>query len=79
MVREKCVCENYQEFSSEVAIHFPGIDGLQKPLVLTYPKLLICLTCGDAHFSVPERELRVLATGVPVEGSIVLAGGDEVP
>ena len=78
MARNKCACENYREFNGEVAIHFPGIKGLQKPIVLTFPKLRVCLECGYADFSVPERELRVLVTGVPVDGAIVLAPGKEI-
>jgi len=43
MSRDKCACGNYREFDSEVAIHFPGIEGLQKPIVWTFPKLRVCL------------------------------------
>jgi hypothetical protein len=67
-----CASENRRTFSGELAIHFPGIEGLQKPIVWTFPKLLVCLDCGRAEFIVPERELRVLITGVPVDGAIVL-------
>jgi hypothetical protein len=71
MACNKCASENHREFMAEVAIHFPGIVGLRKPIVWTFPKLLVCLECGDAEFSVPERELRVLVTGVPVNGAVV--------
>ena len=37
----KCACQNYGEFSGEVAIRFPGSKGLRKPTVLTFPKLRI--------------------------------------
>lgn len=68
----KCASENQREFSAEVAIHFTGIAGLQKPIVWTFPKLLVCLHCGQAEFNVPERELTVLVTGVPVDGAVVI-------
>lgn len=67
----RCACENQREFNSEVAIHFPGIQGLRKPIVWTFPKLRVCLECGYADFRVPERELETLVTGVPVDGAIV--------
>ena len=74
-----CVFENCQEFTGEVAIHFPGIKGLRRPIVYTFPKLRVCLECGYADFTVPERELNVLVTGVPVDGAIVLPPREEIP
>ena len=76
---QKCVCENYQEFVGEVAIHFPGIKGLQRPIVYTFPKVRVCLECGHADFTVPARELKVLVTGVPTDGAIVLPPRGEIP
>ena len=78
MACNKCASENHREFNGEVAIHFPGIEGLQRPIVWTFPKLRVCLECGYADFSVPERELRVLVTGVPMEGAIVLTSREEI-
>jgi len=54
-----------------MAIHFPGIKGLVKPIVWLFPKLFVCLDCGFTEFSVPERELKVLQTGLAVEGALV--------
>jgi hypothetical protein len=71
MACNKCASENHSEFNGEVAIHFPGIKGLQKPIVWTFPKLCVCLDCGHAEFGIPERELRVLVTGAPVNGAIM--------
>jgi hypothetical protein len=58
--------------SSEVAIHFPGLKGLDQPIVWSFPKLLVCLECGFTEFTVPERELSVLATGKAVAGAVML-------
>ena len=74
----KCACENHREFDSEVAIHFPGMQGLRKPIVWAFPKLRVCLECGYADFSVPDRELRVLVTGVPIDGAAVLIRREEI-
>lgn len=64
-----CSSKGQQLFNSEVAVHFPGLDGLNKPIVLVFPKLSVCLDCGVAQFTVPERELMVLATGAQVDGA----------
>jgi hypothetical protein len=72
MACDKCASENQRTFNAEVAIHFPGIAGLQKPIVWAFPKLLVCLECGDAGFTIPETELRVLVTDTPVSGAISL-------
>ena len=48
-------------FNGEIAIHFPGLEGLDKPIVWVFPKLLVCLNCGFTEFAIPETELRQLA------------------
>src|SRR5690242_17462916 len=55
--------ENEQVFGGEVAIHFRGLKGLDKPIVWVFPKLLVCLNCGMAEFPIPEGQLRVHAKG----------------
>ena len=62
------------EFSGELAIHFTGLAGLEKPIVWVFPRLSVCLDCGLAEFVVPEKELEVLRTGTPVEGAAVWLG-----
>ena len=68
-----CSCHsiNQNSFTAEVAIHFPGLKGLGKPIVWVFPKLLVCLDCGYSEFMLSERELKVLQTGLPVEGAVV--------
>ena len=70
-----CQSENQKTFTVELAIHFPGIGGLNKPAVWVFPKTSVCLDCGIAQFMLPEKELEVLRTGVPVEGAAVWLGG----
>ncbi len=72
MVCKRCASDNHGAFNGEVAIHFPGLNGLDKPIVWAFPKLAVCLKCGFTEFIVPERELRVLVHGTPVEGAQVL-------
>jgi hypothetical protein len=55
-----CGSDQIQEFDGDIAIHFPGLDGLNKPIVWVSPKVLACLNCGGAEFQVPQDQLRVL-------------------
>jgi len=55
-----CQSENWRNFGAEVAIHFPGLKGLDKPIVWVFPKLLVCLDCGFTEFAIPETELQGL-------------------
>ena len=64
--------ENQRNFNGEIGTHFPGLKGLDKPIVWVFPKLLVCLDCGFAEFTVPEKELQVLEQEFPVEGAVVL-------
>jgi hypothetical protein len=54
---------NQGAFNSEVCLHFPGLENLDKPAVFTYPKIVVCLDCGHAEFSMPENELPSLVEG----------------
>jgi hypothetical protein len=72
MVCKRCTSDNQRAFSGEVAIHFPGLKGLDKPIVLVYPTLLVCLECGLTEFTVAEKELSILAAGLAVAGARVL-------
>lgn len=60
---KSCSKNTRSEFSSEVAIHFPGLNGLEMPIVWAFPKLKVCLECGFAEFAIRETELRVLREG----------------
>lgn len=68
---QKCSSENQSTFNGEVAIHFPGLKGLDKSIVWVYPKLALCLSCGLTEFTVPERELRVLLHDTSVVNAVV--------
>ena len=64
-------CESAcKSFTSEIAIHFPGLNGLNKPLVWVFPEVMVCLKCGTAEFVVPEKERRVLVEEEPIDGVI---------
>jgi len=69
MCCKSCQSQNQRNLNGEVAIHFPGLKGLDKPIVWVFPKLLVCLDCGFTEFTVPRRELSVLVKGTVVEGA----------
>ena len=41
-----------------------GLKNLDKPAVLVFPKLLVCLDCGFTEFTMAETELGLLGAGV---------------
>ena len=68
---KSCKSENGNIFGSEVAIHFPGLSGLDRPVVFVFPDARVCLQCGFSEFAVPQRELTVLKTGRALKGAVV--------
>jgi len=62
-----CSSKQQKMFNGELAVHFPGRDGLTKPIVWVFPKIAVCMDCGAAQFRVPARELQVLAGGTQVD------------
>jgi hypothetical protein len=63
MACRPCGSENQKEFGAEINIHFPGRKGLDKPAVLVFPKLVVCLDCGFTQFTLPKAELHQLGQG----------------
>ncbi len=60
MACRSCGSENQTQFVAEINIHFSGLRNLDKPGVLVFPKLLVCLDCGVSQFTVPKGELGLL-------------------
>jgi hypothetical protein len=58
---KSCGSINQSNFTAEMAIHYPGLKNIDKPVLWAFPELVVCLDCGTAEFAVPEAELRVLA------------------
>ncbi len=63
MACRSCQSPNQSIFDGELCIHFPGLKGLDKPMVWVFPKLIVCLDCGLTEFTVDQTELPVLAEG----------------
>jgi hypothetical protein len=53
-----CGSNNQTEYGAEVNIHLPR--DRDKAAVLVFPKLVVCLDCGVAEFTIPEAELHLL-------------------
>jgi hypothetical protein len=60
---KSCESLNQGQFTGEVAIHFPGLQNIDKPIVWVFPEIIVCLDCGTTEFTVPKSELRQLAKG----------------
>jgi hypothetical protein len=56
-----CGSDKQAKFTAEIAVHFSGPNKLEKPHLLVFPQILVCLDCGNAGFMVPEGQLRILA------------------
>ena len=55
-----CGSDKQRRFTTEVAIHSPGLEGLNKPIVWVFPELFLCLNCGKAEFFVADNDVRTL-------------------
>lgn len=60
MTCRRCASHVLNEFSAELAIHFPGWEGLEKPAVWAFPRLTVCLDCGLVDFELPPEQLAQL-------------------
>jgi hypothetical protein len=63
MACRSCGSRNQTRCGAEINIHFPGRGGLDKPAVMAFPKIVVCLDCGVTEFTLQEAELRVLGEG----------------
>ena len=52
-----CASVNQRDFSTEMMVHFSGLENLDKPAVLSFPRVLVCLDCGFSQFMLPGMEL----------------------
>ena len=58
---KSCGSNQQNEFDAEINVHFRGLKELNRPAILVFPQILVCMNCGFAEFTVPETELRPLA------------------
>jgi hypothetical protein len=60
-----CHSVNQRVFPAEINVHFPGLEGLDKPTVWLFPRLLVCLDCAFTQFTIPNVKLRQLSDSDP--------------
>ena len=60
-----CGSSTQSEFPAELTIHFPGPQNLNKPPVLSFQQLAICLDCGYTEIFVPDTERQRLRNHTP--------------
>jgi hypothetical protein len=60
---KRCSSAEVKDFNGELAIHFPGLEGLDKPIVWAFPKLAVCVNCGFVEFVLPDEQKKQLKHG----------------
>jgi len=55
-----CNSQNLCKAKAQVALHFTGLENLDKPQIHVSSEIAVCLDCGVAQFYLPEAELRML-------------------
>jgi uncharacterized protein (DUF2225 family) len=68
-----CSSKNQRKMNAEVALHFTGLQGLDKPIVWAFPEVSICLNCGFAVFKLPNAPLKELRHSTDTD-NLVRAG-----
>lgn len=63
----RCSSENTRTYTTEMAIHFPGLSGINIPHVFAFPEILVCMDCGTTEFTMPAVKLQELNTRTPAE------------
>lgn len=61
MACARCSSDRHKKLGVEMNIHFPGREGVDKPTVMLFTDVTVCLDCGFAEFFVPKAELSRLA------------------
>ena len=57
-----CESANVSLLNAETNLHFPGRRGLDQQSIFAFPRVMVCLNCGYAEFTLAESELRLLRT-----------------
>ena len=55
-----CGSGTQKAFASEISVHILGLENVDKPAVMVFPRLLVCMDCGFTELAMTENELRML-------------------
>lgn len=69
-----CSSKNQRKLNAELALHFAGLQGLDKPIVWAFPEVSICLNCGFAVFALADAPLKELCQTYTDTDNLALAG-----
>ena len=58
-----CASDNQSKFGAEVSVHHIGMKNLNRPAVLVFADLVVCLDCGCSQLTIPKDKLASLAGG----------------
>ena len=72
-----CASANQEEFPAEMVLHFNGMKSLDRPGVLIFPKVLVCLDCGFSQFDA-KTKVALLAADELVSPRPLLSTGKRV-
>lgn len=61
MICKSCGSKKLRTFLGEMALHFPGLENIDMPIVWVFGEIAVCLDCGTAQFVVPEVQLKMLS------------------
>lgn len=66
MTCNSCGSDKQRKFPAEIAIHFPGMGGLEKPIVWAFPRLLVASIVGTRNFPSPKANYAYLRKAAPL-------------
>lgn len=46
-----------------MSVHVLGLENVNKPVVLIFPSILVCMDCGFTELAMAQDELRQLGKG----------------
>jgi hypothetical protein len=58
-----CGSRNQTRFAAEMSVHVLGLENVDKPVVLLFPGIVVCMDCGFTELALAESELRLLGKG----------------
>jgi ribosomal protein L40E len=53
-----CGSTSLNNLRAELALHFNGLKNIDKPVLWTFPEVVVCTDCGEADLHVPPHELQ---------------------
>jgi hypothetical protein len=57
---KSCASNDLRGLASEICVHLPAFDNLNKDPFFIFPKLIVCTKCGFSEFVFPEAQLNTV-------------------